>query len=151
MNILKDSFGRRFPYIRLSISDVCNFKCGYCLPNGYKIDKSDLDKIKKNFISEMLDENETIEMIKKINDEHQTVVDPHTAVGIGAVKKLGIEKNCVVLSTAHPCKFPKAIEDAISKTENLPNSLKYVNDRKEKFELLSNDIEKVKKYVMNSI
>ena len=41
MNILKDSFGRRFPYIRLSISDVCNFKCGYCLPDGYKIDKSD--------------------------------------------------------------------------------------------------------------
>ena len=119
--------------------------------NTYKIDTEDLGKIQKNFISEMLDENETIEMIKKINDEHQTVVDPHTAVGIGAVKKLGIEKNCVVLSTAHPCKFPKAIEDAISKTENLPNSLKYVYDRKEKFELLSNDIEKVKKYVMNSI
>ena len=70
-------------------------------------------------------------------------MDPHTAVGIGAVRKLGLEKNCVVLSTAHPCKFPKAIEDAISKTENLPDSLKYVNDRIEKFELLSNDIEKV--------
>ena len=41
MNILKDSFGRKFPYIRLSISDVCNFKCGYCLPDGYKIDRSD--------------------------------------------------------------------------------------------------------------
>ena len=41
MNILKDSFGRKFPYIRLSISDVCNFKCGYCLPNGYKVDKGD--------------------------------------------------------------------------------------------------------------
>ena len=119
--------------------------------NTYKIDTEDLGKIQKNFISEMLDENETIEMIKKINDEHQMVVDPHTAVGIGAVKKLGIEKNCVVLSTAHPCKFPKAIEDAISKTENLPDSLKYVNDRKEKFEILSNDIQKVKKYVMNSI
>ena len=119
--------------------------------NTYKIDTEDLGKIQKNFISEMLDENETIEMIKKINDEYQRVVDPHTAVGIGAVKKLGIEKNCVVLSTAHPCKFPKAIEDAISKTENLPNSLKYVNERKEKFELLSNDIQKVKKYVMNSI
>ena len=79
------------------------------------------------------------------------VVDPHTAVGVGAVRKLGLEKNCVVLSTAHPCKFPKAIEDAISKTENLPDSLKYINDRKEKFELLSNDIEKVKKYVMNSV
>ncbi len=119
--------------------------------NSYKIDKSDLDKIKKNFISEMLDENETVEMIKTINDEYQIVVDPHTAVGIGAVRKLGLEKNCVVLSTAHPCKFPKVIEDAILKTENLPDSLKYVNDRKEKYELLSNDIEKVKKYVVNSI
>ena len=41
MQTLKDSFGRTFPYIRLSITDVCNFKCGYCLPNGYQIDKSD--------------------------------------------------------------------------------------------------------------
>ena len=41
MTQLKDSFGRTFPYIRLSITDVCNFKCGYCLPNGYKIDRSD--------------------------------------------------------------------------------------------------------------
>ena len=119
--------------------------------NTYKIDKNDLDKIKKNFISEMLDEKETVEMIKQINDEYQIVVDPHTAVGIGAVRKLGLEKNCVVLSTAHPCKFPKAIEDAISKTENLPNSLNYVNNRKEKFDVLPNDLEKVKDYVMNSI
>ena len=99
----------------------------------------------------MLDENETVEMIKTINDEHQMVVDPHTAVGIGAVRKLGLKKNCVVLSTAPPCKFPKAIEDAISKTENLPESLKYINDRDEKFEILSNDIERVKKYIINSI
>jgi len=41
MKVLRDSFGRTFPYIRLSITDVCNFKCGYCLPNGYQIDKSD--------------------------------------------------------------------------------------------------------------
>ena len=41
MSLLQDSFGRCFPYIRLSITDVCNFKCGYCLPNGYQKDKSD--------------------------------------------------------------------------------------------------------------
>ena len=41
MQKLRDSFGRTFPYIRLSITDVCNFKCGYCLHNGYQIDKSD--------------------------------------------------------------------------------------------------------------
>ncbi len=44
MSILKDSFGRKFPYVRLSISDVCNFKCGYCLPNGYQVDKNDNKK-----------------------------------------------------------------------------------------------------------
>ena len=53
MKMLRDSFGRSFPYIRLSITDVCNFKCGYCLPNGYQIDKSDnrkflhLDEIRR--------------------------------------------------------------------------------------------------------
>ena len=39
--MLKDSFGRKFPYIRLSITDVCNFKCDYCLPDGYKKNKGD--------------------------------------------------------------------------------------------------------------
>ena len=53
MKMLKDNFGRTFPYIRLSITDVCNFKCGYCLPNGYQVDKSDnrkflhLDEIRR--------------------------------------------------------------------------------------------------------
>ena len=41
MQHLQDSFGRKFPYIRMSITEVCNFKCGYCLPNGYMADKSD--------------------------------------------------------------------------------------------------------------
>ena len=51
--MLKDNFGRSFPYIRMSITDVCNFKCGYCLPNGYQVDKSDnrkflhLDEIRR--------------------------------------------------------------------------------------------------------
>ncbi|MBI3555568.1 MAG: GTP 3',8-cyclase MoaA [Deltaproteobacteria bacterium] len=35
MQILEDSFGRRFSYLRLSITDACNFSCQYCLPNGY--------------------------------------------------------------------------------------------------------------------
>ena len=53
MEHLQDSFGRKFPYIRMSITDVCNLKCGYCLPNGYQVDKSDnrkflhLDEIKR--------------------------------------------------------------------------------------------------------
>ena len=35
-DVLQDSYGRSFPYLRLSITDVCNFKCSYCLPNGYQ-------------------------------------------------------------------------------------------------------------------
>jgi len=38
---LADGFGRRFPYLRMSITDVCNFRCTYCLPDGYK--KTDQD------------------------------------------------------------------------------------------------------------
>ena len=36
MKILSDTFGRKFPYIRLSITSVCNFRSTYCLPQGYK-------------------------------------------------------------------------------------------------------------------
>lgn len=43
---IEDNFGRRFPYLRLSITDVCNFKCDYCLPDGYQ--KPDHEKGKKN-------------------------------------------------------------------------------------------------------
>ena len=41
MQHLQDNFGRKFPYIRMSITEVWNFTCGYCLPNGYQADKSD--------------------------------------------------------------------------------------------------------------
>lgn len=41
---LADNFGRTFPYLRLSITDICNFSCDYCLPNGYKCE------VKKTFL-----------------------------------------------------------------------------------------------------
>lgn len=36
MQGLADSHGRRFRYLRLSVTDACNFRCVYCLPNGYR-------------------------------------------------------------------------------------------------------------------
>lgn len=36
MGQLYDQFGRRFHYLRLSVTEACNFRCVYCLPNGYK-------------------------------------------------------------------------------------------------------------------
>ncbi|SDJ90130.1 GTP 3',8-cyclase MoaA [Microbulbifer yueqingensis] len=32
--MLQDSYGRRFYYLRLSVTDICNFRCNYCLPDG---------------------------------------------------------------------------------------------------------------------
>lgn len=37
---LVDKYNRAFPYLRLSITDVCNFRCEYCLPDGYQGGKS---------------------------------------------------------------------------------------------------------------
>ncbi|WP_445946886.1 GTP 3',8-cyclase MoaA [Shewanella sp.] len=36
MSQLQDNYGRRFHYLRLSVTDACNFKCTYCLPDGYQ-------------------------------------------------------------------------------------------------------------------
>ncbi len=36
LNVLSDSFGRQFHYLRLSVTDACNFRCVYCLPNGFQ-------------------------------------------------------------------------------------------------------------------
>lgn len=37
--MLQDNYGRRFRYLRLSLTDVCNFRCNYCLPDGYQCDE----------------------------------------------------------------------------------------------------------------
>ena len=34
--MLQDSFGRKIEYIRLSVTDRCDFRCAYCLPKGFK-------------------------------------------------------------------------------------------------------------------
>jgi cyclic pyranopterin phosphate synthase len=36
MSPLADRFGRTFPYLRLSVIEACNFRCSYCLPDGYR-------------------------------------------------------------------------------------------------------------------
>ena len=37
---LVDNYQRRFQYLRLSITELCNFQCQYCLPNGYRPNKN---------------------------------------------------------------------------------------------------------------
>ncbi|MFZ3228886.1 MAG: GTP 3',8-cyclase MoaA [Pseudobdellovibrio sp.] len=54
MRALRDSQDRHFTYLRLSLTEVCNFRCTYCLPDGYKSTCSD----------SFLDENEIINLLQ---------------------------------------------------------------------------------------
>ncbi len=118
--------------------------------NSYQIEKSDLDIIQNDFLSQSCNEKETLEIIKKNYEENDMVLDPHTAIGVGAAQKLSLN-DCVVLSTAHPCKFPDAINNAIDKYEKLPKELQHVLNKKEHFHLLNKNIEEVKNFIKSKI
>ena len=119
--------------------------------NKYKINEKDLIKINKDFVSECINEEETLSTIKQIYNEYNLVIDPHTAIGVGALRKLNIKSRSIVLATAHPCKFPLAIEKAINKTELLPDELNYILNEKEHYEILDNNVDKIKNYVKEKI
>ena len=119
--------------------------------NKYKINEKDLIKLNKDFVSECINEEETLSTIKQIYNEYNLVIDPHTAIGVGALRKLNIKSRSIVLATAHPCKFPLAIEKAINKTEPLPDELNYILNEKEHYEILDNNVDKIKNYVKEKI
>ena len=119
--------------------------------NNYKLDETSLNKINKDFLSEKLSEDETINQIKEVFKNYSIVLDPHTAIGYGVAKKLKQDNSCVILSTAHPSKFPEAIKNALGKNEELPPELRNVLKEKEKFEILENSLDQVKNYILKKI
>ena len=147
---LASNFERLIYYINNSDSEITADIMKKIKQNTYKIDKSSLEIIQKDFLSESCNEEETLSIIRKNYKENNKILDPHTAVGVGAAKKLSLN-NCVVLSTAHPCKFPDAINNAINKYEKLPEELKHLLDKDENFEVLKNNTEEVKKFIKKRI
>jgi len=117
----------------------------------YLIEEKELLKIKKDFVSETISEQELLSCIKKVYENYKIIIDPHTAVGLGALEKINLAGKSVVLSTAHPCKFPEAIKKAINIKSELPDNLNYILSKKENFIVINNDIEEVKKYILNKL
>ena len=115
--------------------------------NEFKLSNKELNLIKEDFISESLSEEETKNTIKEINNKYDILVDPHTAVGIGAANKLLKNETNIILSTAHPCKFPEAVKEATGKYPELPPEIINVIDKEEKFKILPNDPETIKKFI----
>ena len=117
----------------------------------YLIEEKELKKIRKDFVSETISEQELLSCIKKVYENYKIIIDPHTAVGLGALKKINLAGKSVVLSTAHPCKFPEAIKKAINIKSELPDNLNYILSKKENFIVMNNDIKEVKKYILNKL
>jgi threonine synthase len=113
----------------------------------YLIDKKSLDKINIDFLSSRMDENEVLKTIKTVYEKFNKVLDPHSAIGYGAFDKIDLKGNNVVLATAHPCKFPDAIEKAINLKAELPNELVYVLDEKENYDIIENSLSKIKNHI----
>ena len=117
----------------------------------YKIDQEKLDKINTNFLSSKMSEDEVLKTIELVYKKFDVVLDPHSAIGYGAFDKVNISGNNIVLATAHPCKFPDAIKNAIDLNAELPKELMYILDEKENYKIIDNNIDEVKKHIKERI
>jgi len=117
----------------------------------YLIEKKELNKIKEDFISESVSEEELLFCIKKVYENYKMIIDPHTAVALRALEKINLNGKNVVLSTAHPCKFPEAINRAINVKPDLPSELNYILSEKENFVVIQNNIEEIKKHIRSKL
>ncbi len=74
------------------------------------------------------------------------VADPHSAIGLAAARALpaGHGVPMVAMATAHPAKFPEAIERAIGVRPPVPARLAGLFERKERYVVVPNDVEAVK-------
>ena len=111
--------------------------------NGaFGLTKKIREKILAEFNAESANQNQTKKQIKKLWENQNYLVDPHTAVGIHVAQSFESNYPTVILSTASPHKFPKAIKEATG--VNLPKQKKPKN---EKVVRLNNNVEDVLRYV----
>ena len=117
----------------------------------YIIDQQRLDRINSDFLSSKMNEDEVLKIIKEVYEKFDLVLDPHSAIGYGAFNKVKISGNNIVLATAHPCKFPDAIKNAINLKAELPKELMYILSEKENYDIIDNNVDKVKQHIKERI
>lgn len=105
-------------------------------------------RLRAEFAGARLDDDETLALIGDVYRNHDLLIDPHTAVAVGAARRLRRPGETVVtLATAHPAKFPDAVEDATGVRPELPPHLADLFERDEHFVVLPNDLATVVDYV----
>jgi len=104
--------------------------------------------IKEIFLSASVDNEKTLDVIRSFHQSTGYVLDPHTATGVRAAKDFsndGIPIIC--LATAHPAKFPDAVNKAIGQDPERPASLNGLEERERRCEVIESDTETVKNYL----
>ena len=109
------------------------------VPGGSALDR---------FVSEWYDDGATRMIMADVYRATGRIVDPHTAIGIGAARSSGVEGPIVSIGTAHPAKFPQAVLDATGVEPTLPERLDGILDRPERVIGISDDLESLKRLLI---
>ena len=120
MDILLSSNFERFLYYVLGEDDsrISSLMTSLNTTGELSISKEELETINKNFYGEFADDDLTVSAIKNVFDSYGYLMDPHTAVGFAVYDKYVAETNdtthSVIMSTAHPFKFPEPVAKALN-------------------------------------
>jgi threonine synthase len=106
--------------------------------------------IRSEFDAAAAGEAEVAETMARIWREADYMLDPHTAVAVSAAAKVPRDPAIprVILSTAHPAKFPDAVEAATGERPPLPAHMSDLLDRPERTIVLPNDVSAIQSFVL---
>ena len=114
----------------------------------FRLNKQELEIMKKDFSASKISNKETLSLISDIDKQSNFILDPHTATAVGAAKKMNDLSKTIILGTAHPYKFLETIKMATGKNLQPPSKLFKLEDKEEKYDILENNISKIKKYIL---
>jgi threonine synthase len=117
---------------------------------AFLIDAEPLARIREEFAAQAVDEDNVIAEMTETYRSTGYVLDPHSAVGTRAGRALlkqDPETPVVALSTAHPAKFPDAVERATGVRPALPPHMADLMERQESFTVLPNDQAAVERFI----
>lgn len=127
---------------------------GFAKNKGMKIGANTLAAIREDFVSYAVSMDETLAEIARHYEETGALIDPHTAVGRAAARRLrgsgALSGKIVTLSTAHPAKFPEAVKAATGETPALPDFYADLFERPEKMERAPAEAGAVKALIRNA-
>lgn len=110
-------------------------------------------QVRSEFSSASVDDETTCQVIAEVYRQHGELLDPHTAVGVQAARECrrSADSPMVCLATAHPVKFSEAIEAASLPAPELPAHLSDLFERSERYEVLPDDLDAVKKTMQSHL